>query len=75
MPRKTRQKRPEELQEDIRRRLNIFLPPPMMRFLELEAKRYGEKNGKIYQPADIVRALITSYYEKRIADLLVTPDD
>jgi hypothetical protein len=75
MPRKTHRSRPEEAQEDIRRRLTVFLPPPMMRFLELEAKRIGEKQGKNYLPSDVVRALITSYYEKRVAGLLVDPND
>jgi hypothetical protein len=47
----------------------------MMRFLELEAKRIGEKQGKNYLPSDVVRALIASYYEKRVAGLLVDPND
>ena len=73
MPRRTR--RPEEALEDIRRRINIFFPPTMVRFLELEAKRYGEKARKNYTPADIVRALVTSYYEKRMAGLMIDPND
>lgn len=79
MPRKTRKK--EESLEQIRQRLNIFVPPKMMAFLELEAKRYSEarrkrkKGDRIFVPSDIVRALIVAYYEKRIAGLLVGPDD
>lgn len=74
MPRKTHQK-PEEAREDIRRRLNIFVPPRMLAFLELEAKRLSEERGKRILPSDVIRALVTSYYEKRMAGLLVTPDD
>lgn len=74
MPRRTHSK-PEEAQEDIRRRLNIFVPPAMLAFLELEAKRLSEKRRKVIRHSDIIRALITSYYEKRMAGLLVNPDD
>jgi hypothetical protein len=79
MPRKTRKK--EEALEQIKRRINIHLPTKMMAFLELEAKRYTEarkkrkKGDRIFVPSDIVRALIVAYYEKRIAGLLVGPDD
>lgn len=68
-------KRPEEAQEDIRRRLNIFVPPSMLAFLEVEAKRLSESGGKLIRHSDIVRALVASYYEKRMAGLLVSPDD
>lgn len=74
MPRKTHRK-PEESCEDIRRRLNIFVPPKMLAFLELEAKRLTEERGKRIRHSDVIRALITSYYEKRMAGLLVSPDD
>jgi hypothetical protein len=47
----------------------------MLAFLEVEAKRMEEATGKKCHPADVVRALITSYYEKRVAGLLVSPDD
>jgi len=47
----------------------------MAAFLEVEAKRIGEAKGKYVRPADVVRALITAYYEKRMAGLLVSPDD
>jgi hypothetical protein len=47
----------------------------MMRFLELEAKRIGEQQDKNYLPSDVVRALITAYYEKRVAGLMVGPND
>lgn len=54
----------------------IILPPPMMRFLEIEAKRYSEgKRDVNYRPVDVVRALITAYYEKRMVGLMVSPDD
>jgi hypothetical protein len=68
-------KKPEEAQEDIRRRLNIFVPPSMLAFLEVEAKRLSEDSGKLIRHSDIIRALVTSYYEKRMAGLLVSPDD
>lgn len=73
MPRKTH--KPEEACEDIRRRLNIFVPPNMLAFLELEAKRITEETGRFTRHSDVVRALITAYYEKRMAGLLVNPDD
>jgi hypothetical protein len=47
----------------------------MLAFLELEAKRMTEECGKQCHTSDVVRALITAYYEKRVAGLLVTPDD
>lgn len=76
MPRRTHRSKPEEAQEDIRRRINLQLSQPMMRFLEVEAKRYSEgKRDVNYTPADVVRALITSYYEKRMIGLMVSPDD
>lgn len=65
----------EEHREDITRKFAIYLPPPMAAFLEVEAKRIGEEKGKYVRPADVVRALITAYYEKRMAGLLVSPDD
>lgn len=68
-------RKPEDAQEDIRRRLNIFVPPSMLAFLEIEAKRLSEDRGKLIRHSDIVRALITSYYEKRMAGLLISPDD
>lgn len=74
MPRRSH-KPPEESCEDIRRRLNIFVPPNMLAFLELEAKRISEETGKITRHSDLVRALITAYYEKRMAGLLVNPND
>lgn len=74
MPRKTH--RPEEVQEDIRYRVNLQLPPALMHFLELEAKIYSEGQRDVnYTVADIVRALITAYYEKRMVNLMVNPDD
>lgn len=76
VPRRTHKSRPEEEQEDIRSRMVIILPPPMMRFLEIEAKRYSEgKRDVNYRPVDVVRALITAYYEKRMVGLMVSPDD
>lgn len=75
MPRKSHKASPEAAREDIRRRLNIFVPPRMLAFLELEAKRMTEERGKYCHASDVVRALITSYYEKRMANLLITPDD
>ncbi len=54
----------------------IYLPPDMKAFLDLEAKRLKSKGikGKI-TASSIVRALITSYYEKRVAGLVTCPDD
>jgi len=76
MPRRTHRSKPEEAQEDIRRRVTILLNQPMMTFLEVEAKRYSEgKRDVNFTPADVVRALITAYYEKRMIGLMVSPDD
>lgn len=47
----------------------------MLAFLELEAKRITEETGRFTRHSDVVRALITAYYEKRMAGLLVNPDD
>ncbi len=75
MPRRTHRAAPEEAREDIRARLNIFIPPTMKSFLDLEAKLMSEETGRYCQPADVVRALIAAYYEKKMAGLLVSPDD
>jgi hypothetical protein len=76
MPRKTHKAYSAEATEDIRFRMSIYVPKEMREFLELEAKRLSEERGERTLPADIVRALIAAYYEKRtIAELLVTPDD
>lgn len=74
MPRKTH-KDPAYATEDIRGRMNLMLPQSMRRFLELEAKRLTEEKGRTIEEADIVKALITAYYEKRMAGLLIGPDD
>ena len=75
MPRRTHKPAPEDAQEDIRRRFNLYLPPSMHAFLEAEAKRLSEKNGRTISGPDVVRALVTSYYEKRGLGLLIDPDD
>jgi len=67
--------REEEAKECIQRKLTILLSPGMSEFLELEAKRLSEREGKRIRPGTIVRALLTTYYEKRVAGLLVDPDD
>lgn len=76
MPRKTHRVYAEDATEDIRFRMSIYVPKEMRDFLELEAKRLAEEKGKKVLAADVVRALITAYYEKRVLlDLLVSPDD
>ena len=75
MARSTHKRAPEEAQEDIRRRLTLFLPPEMLHFLEVEAKRLTLQRGKHVHPSDILRALATSYFEKRMAGLILSPDD
>ena len=74
MPRKTH-KDEGEIQECIHYQLILSLSRPMVEFLEVEAKRLTEKRKKRIAPTTIVRALLTSYYEKRVAGLLVSPDD
>jgi hypothetical protein len=47
----------------------------VLQFFELEAKRLTEKRGRKVFITDIARALMAAYYEKRMAGLLVDPDD
>lgn len=61
--------------EDIRRRINIFLPASMLAFLEVEAKRLSEERGKNITEGSIIRALVTAYYEKRMAGMFIGPND
>lgn len=75
MPRRTRGAAPEELQEDISYDMRLKLDRGLVAFLEVESKRLTEQRGRRIHPTDIVRALITSYYEKRIAGLVSCPDD
>jgi hypothetical protein len=53
----------------------MHVPETMRAFLDIEAKRLSEERGKLIKRGDVVRALITAYYEKRMAGLLVNPDD
>lgn len=61
--------------ENTRYKLSITLPTCMLHFLRVEAKRIKDKTGKSCRAPDVVRALITAYYEKRMVGLLVDPDD
>lgn len=61
--------------EDLGGNLNVRVTMKMHAFLELEAKRITEDRGKKFSKGDVVRALITSYYEKRVANLVTNPDD
>ena len=74
MGRKTHASEPEAI-EDIRHRTATLFTPEMHRFLELEAKRLSDKHGKTYTIQDVIRALVASYYEKRMIGLLIEPDD
>ena len=65
----------EEYNEDPRARMTLFLELDMHKFLELEAKRLSVKHGHRVRPPDIAKALLAAYYEKRVAGLLVDPDD
>lgn len=51
------------------------LPLDMISFLDVEAKKFSEQQSCKITTTDIVRALIASYYEKRIAGLVSCPDD
>jgi hypothetical protein len=77
MARRTHRKLNEEEVDGkgILRKFCIYVPPPVAAFLEVEAKKASEKKGKLVKPTDIVKALIAAYYEKRVAGLLVSPDD
>lgn len=86
MARRSHQKPEEDTVECISYRMRLDMPLKMRRFLQLEGKRLtslkirrGVK-GLGYRkievtPQDIVRALVTAYYEKRLIGLLVDPDD
>lgn len=74
MPRRSH-KPEEEAQESIIFRLACTLPTPILEFLEVEAKRLSESEGRNIKPQDVVRALIVSYYEKRMLNMVTTPDD
>lgn len=47
----------------------------MKHFLEVEAKRLSEEHKRNVTVKDVIRALITAYWEKRLAGLLLGPDD
>lgn len=64
---------PPEFQPSVN--LNVSASVKMHAFLELEAKRLTEERGRKIKLQDVVRALITSYYEKRVAGLVTNPDD
>ena len=66
--------------------ITIYLKPEMRKFLEIEAERITTERKKRSTTAawkvprvgthEIIKALITAYYEKRVvAELLVGPDD
>lgn len=65
----------EDAQENIIFRLACTLPTKILEFLEVEAKRLSEAEGRNIKSQDIVRALIVSYYEKRMLNMVTTPDD
>lgn len=75
MPRQSHKRPEEEAQENIAFCLNCALPRKILQFLEIEAKRLGEAEGRKIKPQDIVRALIVAYYEKRMLNMATTPDD
>jgi hypothetical protein len=80
MPRRTHRSEEEQI-EEITRSFRIILSPQMRHFLDVEARRLTDKKRQIKAQAkrvkaqDIIRALVTSYYEKRTIGLLVNPDD
>jgi hypothetical protein len=65
----------EDVQENIVFRLACTLPTRILEFLEVEAKRLSDAEGRKIKPQDVVRALIVAYYEKRMLNLVTTPDD
>ena len=76
MPRKTHGQLPdEERVEKIDPNIDLHLGPTLKKFLALEAKHQSEKIGRHVSMQDILRALLTGYYEKKMAGLLVNPDD
>ena len=80
MPRRTHRAEEERI-ERIGKAFRVFLSPQMRNFLDMEARRLTDKKRQIKIGAkrvrvqDIIRALVTSYYEKRTIGLLVNPDD
>lgn len=75
MSRRHKHQPPPQPPENLCKKLNVWLTPIMQNFLEVEAKRLTERTGKKTSAQEVVRALITAYYEKRMAGLLVNPDD
>lgn len=55
--------------------LTLTMPQEMRDYLALEAKRLSEERGKRVSVQKLLRALITSYRERRIAGLITSPDD
>lgn len=80
MPRRTHRSEEEQV-EGITKETGVYLSPQMRHFLDMEARRLTDKKRQIKAGAkrvkvqDIIRALVTSYYEKRTIGLLVNPDD
>ena len=80
MPRRTHLAE-EERKEYIDKPFRVFFSLQMRHFLDMEARRLTDKKRQIKIGArrvkvqDIIRALVTSYYEKRTIGLLVNPDD
>jgi hypothetical protein len=80
MPRQTHSSEAER-KESIDKKVIVSISPQMRHFLDLEARRLTDKKRQIKIGArrvnaqDIIRALVTSYYEKRTIGLLVNPDD
>jgi len=80
MPRRTHRSEEERI-ESIGKAFRVFLSPQMRNFLDMEARRLTDKKrqtkigARRVRVQDIIRALVTSYYEKRTIGLLVNPDD
>ena len=54
--------------------VQLVVTPDVLAFLEQEAGRLTTRKHKCSVP-DVVRALIASYYEKRVMGLIIDPAD
>ena len=65
----------EDIDGPILYEMRVYIKPEMRRFLELEAKRINGKKNSKFRAQDIVKALVTAYYEKRMMGLVINPND
>lgn len=65
----------EAEKENLPTRITLVLPLKMRDYLEREAKRLSEESGRTTTIQQLIRALVTSYKERRDVGLITHPDD